>query len=124
LNGQVKFLGFRDDVADLLSVCDLFVLPSLFEGLPVSVLEAMAAGKPVVATRIGGTDEAVEDGRTGILVPPRDPAALAGAIRTMLSDLPAARRMGEAGRMRVRHEFTAEAMVARTTKIYEELLVS
>jgi glycosyltransferase involved in cell wall biosynthesis len=122
LNGRLLFLGHRDDIPDLLAVCDLFVLPSLFEGLPISVLEAMAAGKPVVATRIGGTDETVEEGRTGFLVPARDPAALASAIRRVLADPPEARRMGEAGRARALSEFSAETMVGRTTGLYENLL--
>lgn len=122
LEDRLRLLGHRDDVADLLAACDLFVLPSLFEGLPISVLEAMAAGKPVVATRIGGTTEAVEDGVTGLLVPPRDPGALAGAIRTVLADSSLAKRLGEAGRARVKREFSAEAMVECTTRTYDELL--
>ena len=77
---RVRFLGHRNDVPDLLAVCDVFVLPSLYEGLPLSVLEAMAAAKPVVATAIDGTTEAVVPGVTGLLVPPADPARLAGAI--------------------------------------------
>lgn len=122
LEGRVRFLGYRDDIPDLLAACDLFVLPSLFEGLPISVLEAMAAGKPVVATRIGGTDEAVENGVTGFLVPPRDPAALADAVSRVLSDPAAGRRMGEAGRVRALGEFSAQAMVSKTTALYEELV--
>jgi glycosyltransferase involved in cell wall biosynthesis len=122
LGGRVRFLGYRDDIPDLLAACDLFVLPSLFEGLPISVLEAMAAGKPVVATRIGGTDEAVENGVTGFLVPPRDPAALADAVKRMLADPAAGRRMGEAGRARALAEFSAQAMVSKTTRLYEELV--
>jgi glycosyltransferase involved in cell wall biosynthesis len=124
LNGRVAFLGYREDVCDLLASCDLFVLPSLFEGLPLSVLEAMAAAKPVVATAIGGTDEAVVHGETGLLVPPADSAALAGAIRTALSEPILSRRLGAAGRARVREEFSAETMVRRITEIYDELLDS
>ncbi|MGH7516844.1 MAG: glycosyltransferase [Gemmatimonadales bacterium] len=119
---RVRLLGARHDVAELLAACDLFVLPSLVEGLPLSVLEAMAAAKPVVATRIGGTDEAVVDGKTGILVPPGDPGALAAAIHTFLADPERARRSGEAGRDRVRARFTARAMVDGVTAAYEELL--
>jgi glycosyltransferase involved in cell wall biosynthesis len=121
LEGRVHFLGYRDDIPDLLAACDLFVLPSLFEGLPISVLEAMAAGKPVVATRIGGTDEAVEHGVTGLLVPARDAEVLAAAIRQLLSNPADARRMGEAGRARALGEFSAESMVASMTRLYEEL---
>jgi glycosyltransferase involved in cell wall biosynthesis len=120
--GRLVLLGHRDDIPELLAACDLFVLPSLFEGLPISVLEAMAAGKPVVATRIGGTDEAVLDEVTGLLVPPGDPVSLAGAVRRTLADPVAARRMGEAGRARILSDFSAETMVNRTTRLYEELV--
>ncbi len=119
---RVRLLGARDDVPELLAACDLFVLPSLVEGLPLSVLEAMAAAKPVVATRIGGTDEAVVDGETGILVPPGDASALAAAIRIFLSDREQARRSGEAGRDRLRARFTARGMIDGVTAAYEELL--
>ena len=124
MSNRVIFLGYRDDVCDLLSSCDLFVLPSLFEGLPLSVLEAMAAGKPVVATAIGGTDEAVVHGETGLLVPPANPAALAKAMRMVLSDHVMSRRLGAAGRARAHQEFSTETMVQRITKIYGELLES
>lgn len=119
---RVFFLGYRADVPALLAACDLFVLPSFYEGLPLSVLEAMAAGKPVVGSAIGGTDEAVVPGETGLLVPPGDSAALAGAIRACLSDAELSRRFGTAGRERVLREFTAERMVHRVIQVYDELL--
>ena len=122
VDGRVRFLGYRDDVGDLLRNCDVFVLPSLYEGLPLSILEAMAAGKPVIATRIGGTDEAVIDGETGLLVPPADPPALAASIRTVLADRPLAQRLGSAGRARVTQEFTAEKMIQQVIGVYNELL--
>jgi glycosyltransferase involved in cell wall biosynthesis len=124
LSNRVVFLGYRADVDDLLASCDLFVLPSLFEGLPLSVLEAMAAGKAVVATAIGGTDETIIHGETGLLVPPADPAALASAIRTALADPILSRRLGAAGRARVHQQFSAESMVRRITEIYDEILDS
>jgi glycosyltransferase involved in cell wall biosynthesis len=124
LADRVRFLGYRDDARQLLATCDIFVLPSLFEGLPVSVLEAMAAGKPVVATAIPGTDEAVLHGATGLLVPPADPVALAGAINAVLSDPTLARRLGEAGRERVQQHFSAGRMVERIMALYEELLAA
>jgi glycosyltransferase involved in cell wall biosynthesis len=119
---RVSFLGYRTDIADLIAACDLFVLPSLFEGLPLSVLEAMAAVRPVIATAIGGTDEAITPGETGLLVPPADPAALAGAIRALLGDRPLAERLARAGRARVEAEFSAAHMVREVTQVYRELL--
>jgi len=119
---RVRFLGQRDDVAALLGTCDLMVLPSMFEGLPVSVLEAMAAEKPVIATAIGGTDEAVVHGESGLLVSPRDPAALADAIRTLLGDRGYAARLAAAGRARVEAQFSREAMVAGLCRVYDEVL--
>lgn len=121
---RVVFLGYRDDIPELLAACDLFVLPSLFEGLPVAVLEAMAAGKPVIASAIGGTDEAIVNGETGLLVPPRDPAALARAIRTLLSDCELAGRLAAAAKVRVRERFSADTMVQRVIGLYEEVLAS
>lgn len=118
---RVRFLGRRDDVPDLLAACDLFVLPSLHEGLPLSVLEAMAAGKPVIATAIPGTDEAVIQDKTGILVPPADPVALAEAIRSLLCQPQMARRFGMAGKVRVQEEFSNEVMVGRVMRVYDEL---
>jgi glycosyltransferase involved in cell wall biosynthesis len=119
---RIHFLGYRDDVPDLLAACDLFVLPSLYEGLPLSIMEAMAAGKPVVATAIGGTDEAVVHGETGLLVPARDPGALAEAIAACLSDRDLSRRFGAAGSERARREFSAEKMVQRITGLYDDVL--
>jgi glycosyltransferase involved in cell wall biosynthesis len=119
---RVVFLGRRSDVPRLLASCDVFVLPSLWEGLPLAALEAMAAGVPVVATAIGGTDEAVLDGTSGLLVPPADSATLAAAIRRVLDEPALAKRLGEAGRARVRERFSAEAMVAGVAGVYEEVL--
>jgi glycosyltransferase involved in cell wall biosynthesis len=120
LNDQVVFLGYRRDIPELLASCDLFVLPSLFEGLPLSILEAMAAGKPVIASAINGTDEAVFHGKTGLLVPPGDAAALSQAIRTLLFDPALAQRLVTAGRSQVQREFSVETMVQRVTDIYRE----
>jgi glycosyltransferase involved in cell wall biosynthesis len=119
---RVKFLGYRSDIADLLADCDVFVLPSLYEGLPLSILEAMSAGKPVIATHIGGTDEAVIAGETGLLVPPANPTALATAIRSVLADRPLAQRLASAGRARVEQEFSATKMVQQVIAVYDELL--
>jgi glycosyltransferase involved in cell wall biosynthesis len=119
---RVVFLGFRHDVPDLLASCDLFVLPSLFEGLPLSVLEAMAAGKPVLASRVPGTDEVVLHGVTGLLVPPRDPLALADGIRVLLSSPELSARLAAAAAARLCREFSVERMVQRTSAVYDELL--
>jgi glycosyltransferase involved in cell wall biosynthesis len=122
LGERVLLLGHRTDVPDLLAACDLFVLPSLFEGLSVSLLEAMAARKPVVASDIGGNNEVVVDGETGVLVPPGDPMRMASAVRQVLGDAPYAHRLAAAGRERVGREFSAEAVGRRVTEVYEELL--
>jgi glycosyltransferase involved in cell wall biosynthesis len=116
------FLGERTDVPDLLAAADVVVLPSLFEGLPVSVLEAMAAERPVVATAIGGTDEAITGEDTGILVPPRDPAALAAAIRRLQADPGLARRLASAGRARVERAFSATGTARAVMRIYDEVV--
>ncbi|MFC1806630.1 glycosyltransferase family 4 protein [Planctomycetota bacterium] len=108
----VRFLGFRADVTDLLRAADLFVLPSLLEGLPHTVLEAMAVGLPVVGTAVDGVAEAVADGETGLLVPAADPKALAGAIGRLLADPPLAARMGRAGRERVAADFALDRTLA------------
>jgi glycosyltransferase involved in cell wall biosynthesis len=116
------FLGQRDDVPMLLAAADLFVLPSLFEGLPVSILEAMAAERPVVATAIGGTDEVIVPEESGLLVPPRDPAALASAIRRLQADPALARRLAAAARVRVEREFSSEATARNVMRVYDEVL--
>ena len=119
---RVHFLGYRSDPAALLANADLFVLPSLVEGFPLSVVEAMAAGVPVVASDIGGTREAVEHERTGLLVPPRDADALAAAIRRTLSDPAATSARVAAARDRATRELSASAIAARVTAIYDSLL--
>jgi glycosyltransferase involved in cell wall biosynthesis len=122
LRDRVLFLGRRDDIPALLAQCDVCVLPSLSEGLPLAVLEAMAAGTPVIGCAVGGVPELVADGQTGLLVPPADPQALAGAIRCLLSNPGLARQLAAAGHARVLQDFSVSTMVARITAIYEELL--
>jgi glycosyltransferase involved in cell wall biosynthesis len=116
------FLGQRPDVPELLAVADLLVLPSLWEGLPVSVLEAMAAQRPVIATAIGGTDEAVTHEADGLLVPPRDPASLAAAIRRLRRDPALAHRLAAAGRRRVERDFSSGVMGRNVMRIYGEVM--
>ena len=121
LAGRCLLAGFRDDLDGLLSHLDLLVLPSFTEGLPNVVLEAFAAGIPVVATAVGGTPEVVEDGANGYLVPAGDPAALARRIRDALNVEERRRAMGERGRDRVRNEFTFEAQSAQYQRLFAEL---
>ncbi len=124
LEGRAILLGERNDVPALMQAFDAFVLSSYSEGLSITLLEAMAAGLPVVATRVGGNGEIVRDGDTGVLVAPRDPAALAGAMRTVLADAGRAAAMGARGRERVRDQFSERAMVARYQDLYEQLLAA
>jgi glycosyltransferase involved in cell wall biosynthesis len=98
---------------------DLFVLPSHTEGLPLTVLEAMAAGKPVIGTAVGGIPEAVHDGETGLLVPPRDPGRLAEAMTRVLTDPVLAAAMGATGRTRARDAFSLEAEARQTRAVYD-----
>ena len=109
----VELLGVREDVAELMAAADAVALTSEAEALPMSVLEAMAAARPVIATDIGGTAEAVVQGETGLLVRPGDADAAAGALLELASDRERARRMGEAGRVRQRELFDGESMVER-----------
>jgi glycosyltransferase involved in cell wall biosynthesis len=122
ISDRVIFLGQRDDVAELLSDCDLFVLPSLLEGLSLSILEAMASEKPVIAIDIPGMDEIIINGKNGILVPPEDPEALAEKIKQLLSDTAAARRIAAEGKQSVIKRFSAERMISDISSLYRELI--
>ena len=114
--------GARDDVLQLLHGLDVFVLPSLAEGISNTILEAMACGLPVVATRVGGNPELVTEGVTGMLVPPASPEALAGALGNYLRDSALALRHGRAGRERAEREYSLNAMVQRYVAVYDEVL--
>jgi glycosyltransferase involved in cell wall biosynthesis len=114
--------GFRDDLDRLMANADLFVQSSHTEGLPNVVLEAGACALPIVATAVGGTGEVLEDGREGVLVPPRRPAELAARIAGLLSDAAGARRMGEEARRRITEHFTFEAKAAAYRRMFEECL--
>ena len=123
LEGHLHLLGRRTDVPEVMSAMDLFVLSSHDEGMSNAILEAMAMEKPVVATDVGGTGEVVQSGRTGLLVPPKDPAALAQAITQLLAaprDTAAA--MGTQGRAVVVERFSARAMVRQMEDLYDHLL--
>jgi len=122
LGQRVVFTGFRSDVPELLSEAAVSVLPSLSEGLSNSLLESMAAGVPVVATRVGGNPEVIEDGVTGLLVPLRDSAALAGAVGRVLEDKDLAAAFAQAGIRRVAELFSMERSVRETEHLYEQLV--
>ena len=121
LEGTILLLGIRRDVPALLGALDVAVLSSDYEGSPLSVMEYMAAAKPIVSTRVGGVPELVEDGREALLVEPRDPVALAESIGRLLHDPAEAKRLGEAARDRQRREYSLDAMVHRVERLYEEL---
>ncbi len=122
LGARLRRLGYRSDVPDMLAASDIFVLPSHFEGLPMSVIEAMLCGLPVVATDIRGPREQVEDEVTGLLVPAADPAALQGALRRLCSDAAMRRRMGAAGMAAALLAFDERTVVARTIAVLEQSL--
>lgn len=115
---RVHLLGARDDVPDLLAAADILAMPSLWEGLPLAILEAMFAGLPVVASRTSGIPEAVLHERTGLLVEPGQPAPLAAALHRLLADPALRLRMGEAGRQRAREEFSIARMTDRYLAAY------
>ena len=120
---RVVFLGHREDTDVLLQALDIFVLPSLSEGIPMALLEAMAASRPIVASRVGGVPEIVEDGFEGFLVEPMDVNGLAERCLQLIDSPELARKMGEQGRKRVERDFSATAMADRVALVYKELLV-
>jgi glycosyltransferase involved in cell wall biosynthesis len=119
LEKHFLFLGSRKDIPELLACAEILILPSRAEGLPNVILEAMAAGLPVVATRVGGTPEIIEDGATGLLVPPEDPCALAEAIQRLLRDRSMAARVGRTARERIRTSFSFERVAREIETVYE-----
>jgi glycosyltransferase involved in cell wall biosynthesis len=118
LNGRAFLLGRRDDVPDLMAAAEVVCVPSREEGLGLAALEAMACALPVVAARVGGLPEVVDEGTTGLLVPPGDPVALAGALGTILVDPVQSAAWGAAGRARVLARFTDARMIAGTEAVY------
>jgi len=122
VDDRTTFLGHRGDVVELMAASDLVVLPSWYEGLPLSLLEAMAVGAPIVATKIGGVDELVRHEQDGLLVEPRSPRALADAIERLLRSPDEARTMARSAREHVRAQFDAAVMSRRVAAIYDEVL--
>jgi glycosyltransferase involved in cell wall biosynthesis len=121
VDGAVRFLGLRRDVHEIVHLFDVSVLPSLNEGMGKAAVEAMAAGKPVVASAVSGLRDVVRPGRNGVLVPPGDPDALSRAVLDLLNDSDRARRLGEAARQDA-ESYGVEAMVARLEALYDRLL--
>jgi len=124
LSEKVILTGVRDDVPQLLAVMDVFVLPSLWEGLPRVILQAMAMGLPIVATEVGGTPEAIKEDQNGFLVTPKDFHAIARRVIQLLEDQNLAKKMGERGRKMVYPEFCVKQMVKSTESLYEGLIKS
>jgi glycosyltransferase involved in cell wall biosynthesis len=122
LEKHVILAGFRPDVLSLHRAFDIFVMSSVTEGLGTSLLDAMACGKPIVGTTAGGIPEVVADGVTGLLVPPRDPEALARALVTLLKDRGLRVQFGAAALARVRERFSAERMVQDTLRVYQRVV--
>jgi glycosyltransferase involved in cell wall biosynthesis len=122
LTRHVFLAGFRPDVLELLKDFDVFALSSIQEGLCTSLIDAMAASKPAVATAVGGVPEVIADGETGFLVPAKDDKALAERIVRLLKDQGLRQRMGEAGLARARQHFTVERMVQATADAYEQIV--
>jgi glycosyltransferase involved in cell wall biosynthesis len=121
LDRRFVMLGERGEARELLAGLDVFVLPSLWEGLPLVLIEAAALGKPIVATSVDGSREIITDGETGLLVPAGDPAALAAAVRRLLDDPALAARLGAAARKTIPPRFSLEAMIAGYTDLYLSL---
>jgi len=122
LGGRLRFVGFQEKVFPYLDAMDLFVLASVDEGFGIVLLEAMASGKAVVATAVDGPPEIVEDGQSGLLVPPRDPEALAKALVELLKDPQRRAAMGRRGRERVETVFTLDSQMRTLTGLYDRLL--
>jgi glycosyltransferase involved in cell wall biosynthesis len=118
---RVHFLGARKEVSEILRALDVYVLCSESEGMSNTILEAMASGRPVVATAVGGNPELVLDGETGLLVRPNHPHQLATAIMKLLREPACRRRLGQGGRRRVEEQFSLEGMVHNYAKVYLEL---
>jgi glycosyltransferase involved in cell wall biosynthesis len=120
---RVHFLGARRDLGSLLAAVDVFVMPSLWEGLPLSMVLAMGAGLPVVATRVAGIPEVVQDDVTGLLVPPGDATALGAALARLVADRSVGQRLGAAAREFVRPRFGVDGYVSAVTALYDRLLL-
>jgi glycosyltransferase involved in cell wall biosynthesis len=120
--GNVRFLGYRDDVPALLAASDIVVLPSRSEGLPIVLLEALAVERPVVAAAVGGVPDLLRHGHTALLVPPHAPADVAAGVLRLLADPDLARRIGAAGGQHVRRHFTPKSAARRLAAVYRTVI--
>ncbi|HBX71114.1 MAG TPA: hypothetical protein DEH25_17485 [Chloroflexi bacterium] len=124
IQDRVSFVGLQQNVYPWLFHADIFVLASDWEGISLAILEAMAAGLPVIATDVGGNPEVVVDGETGVLVPPRNPQALAGAILQLAANPIERQRMGLAGRQRVEKYFSIQETARKFEELYTQILIN
>lgn len=122
LKSHFHFLGFRDDIPAILSELDVFILPSISEGLPLALIEAMAAGKPAIATQCGGPSEVVTNDATGLLIPPGNPDAITRAVIELLTNRQLTERLAQAGQAKVRAEFSLSKMLQEHEVLYDRLL--
>lgn len=122
LGEAIQFTGFVEDLYPEFSLMDIFVFPSLTEGFPLTLMEAMAAELPIVASSVGGIPEMIDDGNTGLLVPPQNPDALADAIINVLSNFEQAKQMGKRGKQKAQNEFAPERYIQKLDALYQELL--
>ncbi|HEU4684022.1 MAG TPA: glycosyltransferase, partial [Nitrospira sp.] len=122
ITDRVMLLGHRDDAQELMEAMDVFVLPSLHEGIPMALLEAMGTPLPVVASRVGGIPEVIEDGVSGLLVEAGDPVHLAEVCRRVISDADLSKRLAQAAKRRVEERFSSSAMAAKVVELYRELV--
>jgi glycosyltransferase involved in cell wall biosynthesis len=122
IEDQVSFLGDRRDVPDLLAQSQIFILSTHYEGLPISILEAMRTGLPVIATNVNGISEEIEHGKTGFLVTRQDVSSIANALSNLIQSPQLRQQMGEAGRQKFLQEFTIKRMLDEAKSVYEELL--
>ena len=120
LTRQVLFKSIINQTQDLLPAFDVFVMPSIMEGLGLSVMEAQACGIPVVASNVGGLVDLIEEGKTGLLVKANDPVALAERILQILRNLPQAQQMAIQARLNIEHHYSINGMLQKTTQIYEQ----
>ena len=121
MKGRFFLLGERKDAGAVLSLLDIFVLPSLWEGLPYALIEAAAMGKPIVASDIDGVREVIRDGETGLLVPPADPGALSSAVLRLLKDKELAMKLGRNALAQIPPQFSLSKMIGETGRLYIDL---